>query len=304
MDDHGHEQTLPPFTDTPDDAPMGGARADFTRADYERATEDTLSGRDATHAAPRAPATASPQGAGTGDTVPPLPKYLRGLVDRMQRINDEAAADPINGLDEYFRQGYDLVSSPEAQQAFKISSESEEVRNAYVRNGFGQRCLLARRLIEAGVPFGVPFRPSPFRATVRLLIGGQDVPVERVIEHRYDNIMAGEKRMELKVVPPFAVNVSPEIAVIPEGALRTAGTRAAAVPARSRRQIEVTVEGDEARAESYVQAFHLLADDPSTMVNLWGSYHDRFVRVDGTWVIDEHRIDIVHIERRPTPGRT
>jgi hypothetical protein len=78
---------------------------------------------------------------------------LRGLVDRMQRINDEAAADPVNGLDEYFRQGYDLVSSPEAQQAFNISSESEEVRNAYVRNGFGQRCLLARRLIEAGVPF-------------------------------------------------------------------------------------------------------------------------------------------------------
>jgi ketosteroid isomerase-like protein len=68
-------------------------------------------------------------------------------------------------------------------------------------------------------------------------------------------------------------------------------------------QIEVTVDGDEARAESYVQAFHLLANDPSTMVNLWGSYHDHFVRIDGKWVIDEHRIDIVHIERRPTPGR-
>jgi hypothetical protein len=69
-------------------------------------------------------------------------------------------------------------------------------------------------------------------------------------------------------------------------------------------QVEVTLEGDRAHAESYVQAFHLLADDPSTMVNLWGSYHDRFVRVDGVWAIDQHRIDIVHIERRHTPGRT
>ena len=68
-------------------------------------------------------------------------------------------------------------------------------------------------------------------------------------------------------------------------------------------QIDVSIDGDAAHAESYVQAFHLLADDPTTMVQLWGSYHDWFVRVDGVWVIDKHRIDIVHIERRHTPGR-
>jgi hypothetical protein len=78
---------------------------------------------------------------------------LRQAVDHMQRLNDEAAADPVNGLDEYFRQGYDLVTSPEAQKAFDISSERDEVREAYVRDGFGQRVLLARRLVEAGVPF-------------------------------------------------------------------------------------------------------------------------------------------------------
>lgn len=78
---------------------------------------------------------------------------LRQLVDRMQRINDDAAADPVNGLDEYFRQGYNLVTSPEAQKAFDISAESDETRDAYVRDGFGQRVLLARRLVEAGVPF-------------------------------------------------------------------------------------------------------------------------------------------------------
>ncbi|MDP6448072.1 MAG: DUF1501 domain-containing protein, partial [Pirellulaceae bacterium] len=54
---------------------------------------------------------------------------------------------------EYFGQGYDLVTSKQAQQAFDVSRESKEMRDAYVRNGFGQRCLLARRLVEAGVRF-------------------------------------------------------------------------------------------------------------------------------------------------------
>ncbi len=78
---------------------------------------------------------------------------LRSLVDRMKRINEEAAGDPVLALDEYYRQGYDLVHSREAQAAFDISREDEKMRDAYGRNSFGQRCLLARRLVEGGVPF-------------------------------------------------------------------------------------------------------------------------------------------------------
>lgn len=78
---------------------------------------------------------------------------LRSKIDHMVRINDEAAGDPALAFDEYYRQGFDLVTSPEAQKAFDISQESEEIRTRYGRNGFGQRCLLARRLVEAGVPF-------------------------------------------------------------------------------------------------------------------------------------------------------
>ncbi|QDU27537.1 hypothetical protein ETAA8_26250 [Anatilimnocola aggregata] len=78
---------------------------------------------------------------------------LRKLVDRIERINDPAAGDPVGGLDEYYRQGYDLITSRTAQAAFDIQRESEKVRDAYGRNGFGQRALLARRLVEAGVPF-------------------------------------------------------------------------------------------------------------------------------------------------------
>ncbi len=80
-------------------------------------------------------------------------RELRRLVDQMQRIEDKAAADPVSALDDYYRQGYDLISSTEAQRAFDIHSESDEVRQAYGRDSFGQRALLARRLVEAGVPF-------------------------------------------------------------------------------------------------------------------------------------------------------
>jgi uncharacterized protein (DUF1501 family) len=78
---------------------------------------------------------------------------LRTRVDRLVRITEAAAADPVNALDEYYQQGYDLIASAEAQAAFDVGREPAEVRDAYGRNPFGQRCLLARRLVEAGVPF-------------------------------------------------------------------------------------------------------------------------------------------------------
>jgi hypothetical protein len=56
-------------------------------------------------------------------------------------------------LDEYYEQGYNLMSSPDAQRAFDIGREDPRLRDAYGRSSFGQRLLLARRLVEAGVPF-------------------------------------------------------------------------------------------------------------------------------------------------------
>jgi hypothetical protein len=78
---------------------------------------------------------------------------LRARVDRFRRFTDEAAGDPAVALDAYYEQGYDLMSSPQAQRAFDIASEPAKVRDAYGRTLDGQRCLLARRLVEAGVPF-------------------------------------------------------------------------------------------------------------------------------------------------------
>lgn len=80
-------------------------------------------------------------------------RELRKLVDRMVRYHDEAAADPVKTLDQFYDQSYQIVLSPKAQKAFDIHQEPDAVRDRYGRNAFGQRALLARRLVEAGVPF-------------------------------------------------------------------------------------------------------------------------------------------------------
>ncbi len=80
-------------------------------------------------------------------------REIRAEVDRMQRILDQQAGDPVNALEEHYTQAHDLMRSREAQAAFDITRESDRVRDAYGRNPFGQRALLARRLVEAGVPF-------------------------------------------------------------------------------------------------------------------------------------------------------
>lgn len=78
---------------------------------------------------------------------------IRNEVDNLQRFMDKAAGDPALALDEHYKQAYDLIHSKEAQAAFDIAREPAKVRDAYGRNSFGQRLLLARRLVEAGVPF-------------------------------------------------------------------------------------------------------------------------------------------------------
>jgi hypothetical protein len=115
---------------------------------------------------------------------------VRDLVDKLPRIADQAAGDPVHALDDYYQQGYSLITSPQAQKAFDIHGEPDAVRERYGRNSFGQRALLARRLVEAGVPFITLYeggwdhhsnifdtcakRLPTFEATLAALIGDLD----------------------------------------------------------------------------------------------------------------------------------
>ena len=89
----------------------------------------------------------------------------------------------------------------------------------------------ARYRFDPDVPFGAPFRPTPFRASFDLDFGTAEVTVDRAVTFRYgSDPFAGEKRMELHVAPAFAVDVAPRIAIVPEGA---AGPRDVRVTVRN-----------------------------------------------------------------------
>jgi len=78
-------------------------------------------------------------------------RSLRQLVDDSVKYLE--ASQDAKLLDSTFSQAYTLMSSATAREAFELSRESEQTRDRYGRNRFGQSCLLARRLVESGVRF-------------------------------------------------------------------------------------------------------------------------------------------------------
>jgi uncharacterized protein (DUF1501 family) len=62
-------------------------------------------------------------------------------------------SDRINAMDTFYQRAYSLISSDKAREAFDINKEDAKLRDEYGRNEAGQRMLMARRLVEAGVRF-------------------------------------------------------------------------------------------------------------------------------------------------------
>ncbi|MDR3636457.1 MAG: DUF1501 domain-containing protein [Isosphaeraceae bacterium] len=72
-------------------------------------------------------------------------------IDRYQRTAEVAANRHAQTVSVFQRKAFDLMSSPTAKMAFDIAAEDDTLRDAYGRNSLGQSCLMARRLVEAGV---------------------------------------------------------------------------------------------------------------------------------------------------------
>ncbi len=62
-------------------------------------------------------------------------------------------SDNIDAMDTFYQRAYSLISSPKAREAFDINAEPAKLRDEYGRNAAGQRLLMARRLVAAGVRF-------------------------------------------------------------------------------------------------------------------------------------------------------
>ncbi len=79
----------------------------------------------------------------------------RELLQRMDSLTAAARASPaIEAAEEAKRTAYELILGP-GRDVFDLSKEKDELRDRYGRHTFGQECLVARRLVEQGVPYVV-----------------------------------------------------------------------------------------------------------------------------------------------------
>jgi uncharacterized protein (DUF1501 family) len=65
----------------------------------------------------------------------------------------EGSSNALDAADAFYQKAYSLVTSPNAKRAFEVGQEDPRLRDRYGRHSLGQACLMARRLVEAGVRF-------------------------------------------------------------------------------------------------------------------------------------------------------
>ena len=72
---------------------------------------------------------------------------LQTAFDKSDKLMETAS------LDQHRRRAFEMLTSPSSRVAFDLSQENEKTVRSYGKTRFGQSCLLARRLVETGVPF-------------------------------------------------------------------------------------------------------------------------------------------------------
>jgi len=78
-------------------------------------------------------------------------REMRTVVDA--HFSTLEKSDALAGMDSFYQRAYAMMSSDKAREAFDLKKETDALRDEYGRNAAGQRLLLARRLVEAGVRF-------------------------------------------------------------------------------------------------------------------------------------------------------
>ena len=78
-------------------------------------------------------------------------REMRNVVDA--HFSALENSDALAGMDSFYQRAYAMMSSDKARAAFDLKQEKDKLRDEYGRNAAGQRMLLARRLVEAGVRF-------------------------------------------------------------------------------------------------------------------------------------------------------
>jgi hypothetical protein len=104
-------------------------------------------------------------------------REVMNLIDRGTRLLEYSAR--ARGIDAHYQRALTMLTSPTFRRAFDLASEPAAVRDRYGKTTYGQGCLLARRLVEAGVRFITVY----FAAT----IGGQSTVSGGWDTHGFNN---------------------------------------------------------------------------------------------------------------------
>lgn len=139
----GYEKELPPYIAVPSTAPwygesgfLGGKFKPFTTGGDPNAQNFRVQGLQLA--------------AGLTEPRANDRHSLLKAVDSLER--DVEDHELFQVVDTYYERAYGLIMG-EAKAAFDLSQEPDAVRDRYGRTNFGQSCLLARRLVERGVPY-------------------------------------------------------------------------------------------------------------------------------------------------------
>ena len=98
-----------------------------------------------------------------GDRITDRMALLSNL-DRIERQID--ASRLMESMDRYQQRAAGMLTSDRAKKAFDLSLESDAVRDRYGRHCWGQRALMARRLVEAGVNFVTVVMENPYQSGI------------------------------------------------------------------------------------------------------------------------------------------
>src|SRR5205809_5133742 len=86
-------------------------------------------------------------------------RSIQKIIDKQSSLLEHSTQ--ARGMDAYYEKALAMLDSPRLREAFNLSAESDAARDSYGRTSYGQSCLLARRLVEAGTKFvTVYFSPN------------------------------------------------------------------------------------------------------------------------------------------------
>jgi hypothetical protein len=80
-----------------------------------------------------------------------LRRKVLARVEQLEGVLEQSGEARL--FDRYYQQAFAFLTSGEVKKAFDLSLEKPETRERYGKDMFGQGCLMARRLVEVGVPF-------------------------------------------------------------------------------------------------------------------------------------------------------